>query len=149
MMLRHSEPTEVPLEEKPPSWISRPTLAAYLKYKVPIPWDEIDEGCKKLIHALTPLPGVTTTSSCSGHGRTEFHVAFIVADQQDLLPILYFSKKCHNGSADWRVEVDTDCSMHPISFMLMGPSEDVATADAIADRLERYYNQVVDGTLKP
>ena len=103
MMLQHKQPTEVPLNDKPPSWVSRPTLAAYLKHKFPIPWEDVDEGCKRLIDALSPLPGVTTTSSCSGHSKREFHI---------------------------------------------GPSEDIDTADAIAECLERYFNQVVDGTLK-
>jgi hypothetical protein len=43
---------------------------------------DLDPECRELCEALNLLPGITTTSSCCGHGREPYRV-FFAADSLD------------------------------------------------------------------
>lgn len=45
---------------------------------------ELDEEVKELVYALNKIDGITTTGSCSGHGKEKLYVNFIVNKDDNL-----------------------------------------------------------------
>ena len=51
----------------------------------------VDAECVALCNALNRLPGVRTTESCCGHGKSEYHVFFRCESQEDVVPVCYWA----------------------------------------------------------
>jgi len=104
---------------------------------------DIDPECVDLCRAMNALPGIKTTESCCGHGRSSYNVYFH-ADNLDCLPaLLYWFDPCHCGFADWWVTVLTDCAMRPAYFCMEGPTGEIAYQQSkdIARLIEQYVRQ--------
>lgn len=97
-----------------------------------VPPDGIDQECVELCMAMNSLPGIETTESCCGHGKTPFHVFFRPEALEALPELLYWIKACHSGVYGWDVEVYTDCSGETPFFVLRGPVGDFEGANTIA-----------------
>ena len=54
--------------------------------------EDIDDKdqCLDLCKALNRIPGITTTESCCGHGKTNYHIFFLAKSLEGLAPIAYF-----------------------------------------------------------
>ena len=78
----------------------------------------LDPEVVDLVNALNTFPGVSTTSSCCGHGNDVFNIWFVVECLENLPELLYCIDGCHSGIYGWNVEVTTDCGMQPVSFRL-------------------------------
>ena len=124
-----------------PGFDSQRGLQHFKRDKVKLPSD-IDKECLELCVAMNKLPGIQTTSSCAGHGKTPYWV-FFVADDLEVLPaLLYYVKACHSGVTGWHVDVSTDCGMSPVTFCLEGPSNDHKGAKQIATAIEEYVKSL-------
>lgn len=93
---------------------------------------DLDPECRELCEALNLLPGITTTSSCCGHGREPYRI-FFAAGSLDALPaVCWCADECHSGQEGWRVFVFTDCVMRPVDFVLEGPPGAYGASQEIA-----------------
>jgi hypothetical protein len=104
---------------------------------------DIDPECIDLCRAMNALPGITTTQSCWGHGRSSYDV-FFAADNLGYLPaLLYWFESCHCGFGGWQVTVATDCAMRPAYFCVEGPTGQIAYQQSkdIAQLIEQYVRQ--------
>jgi hypothetical protein len=66
----------------------------------------MDAECVQLCDAMNALPGVETTESCCGHGKSEFHVWFKVTNPRGL----FFITRCTDRrywryGYKWRIEL--------------------------------------------
>jgi hypothetical protein len=53
--------------------------------------DDIDDkDCIDLCKALNRIPGIMTTESCCGHGKTEYHIFLQAKSLEGLAPIAFF-----------------------------------------------------------
>ncbi len=78
---------------------------------------DMDPECIPLVEAMNIVKGISTFESCCGHGNHPFRIFFSAESLEVLPPLLYWFDKCHSGVDGWRVEVSTDCSMSPATFM--------------------------------
>jgi hypothetical protein len=102
------------------------------------PWQppvRLDPECLTLCVALNKLPGITTWSSCCGHGRAPYRIWFDVAHLAALEPVVSLARDETQGR--WRV-VASDSPLAPICFVLEGPSGDYAGAESLAQAIERW-----------
>ncbi len=83
--------------------------------------DDLDPECRELCEALNLLPGITTFSSCCGHGRFPYRIWFLAESLEALPAVCWCADGCHSGQAGWRVIASTDCGMKPVDFILEGP----------------------------
>lgn len=98
---------------------------------------DMDKECIPLCDAINALPGLQTTESCCGHGKSPFRVFLkMPGDPQTLLPLLYYIDACHSGIKGWRCEVYTDCGKGGPFLMVEGPIGDYAGANYIAEYLK-------------
>lgn len=93
---------------------------------------DIDPECRELCEALNLLPGITTTSSCCGHGREPYRIWFDADSLGDLPAVCWCADGCHSGEYGWKVSVMTDCVMKPVVFYLEGPVGAYAASREIA-----------------
>ena len=82
----------------------------------------IDKECVDLCDAINEIPGLRTTESCCGHGKTQYRIWFKVDNPEWLPSLLYFCDSRHVGF-DWNCLVTTDCGMSPITFLLESESK--------------------------
>jgi hypothetical protein len=94
---------------------------------------DLDPECRELCEALNLMPGITTTSSCCGHGRTPYRIFFTAESLDDLPAVCWCADRCHSGQEGWRVFVVTDCAMKPPDFVLEGPVGAYAASAEIAE----------------
>ena len=106
--------------------------------------DKMDKEVLELCDAMNRLPGVTTTSSCCGHGNSPYAIFFEAEFQEDVAPVSYFVDACHTGHKGWQVIVRADCAMIYRSFLLEGPVGAFAESEDIAIHI----NEFVDGLIK-
>ncbi len=104
------------------------------------PPTDLDPQCLDLCTAMNKLPGIRTTDSCCGHGKSPYRVFFMPESLKVLPPLLFHVDSCHVKCQGWRVIVYTDCSMCPAHFMLEGPVGEQAYEDskAIARAIEGF-----------
>lgn len=98
---------------------------------------DLDPECRELCEALNLLPGITTTSSCCGHGREPYRVFFVAASLDNLPAVCWCADRCHSGQEGWRVFVMTDCAMKPADFVLEGPAGAYAASVEIAELVRK------------
>ena len=68
-------------------------------------YDEyMDDGVEALCDRLNALPGVATFSSCNGHFRSGYHVAFYCLDRDTLALLSRSVSPCYNGGF-WELAV--------------------------------------------
>lgn len=91
---------------------------------------DVDEECKALCEIMNLFPGIATTSSCCGHGKSPYTISFAAESLDYLLPVLYWFDSCHSGRAGWSVTVSTDCTMAGPTFTVVGPKGDSAYVGA-------------------
>jgi hypothetical protein len=94
--------------------------------------DDLDPECRELCEALNLIPGIATTESCCGHGRTPYHIWFTASSMEALPPVCWYADGCHSGEYGWRVFVTTDCGMKPVDFVLEGPPGAYSASEKIA-----------------
>jgi hypothetical protein len=95
-----------------------------------MPSDIMDQECINICNAINKLSGLYTIDSCCGHGKIEYRIWFKATSLEVLPPLLYYFDICHCGFADWKVIVETDCGMSPVSFMIEGPIGEQAFKEA-------------------
>lgn len=101
------------------------------------PWQppaRLDPECLALCVALNKLPGITTFSSCCGHGREPYRIWFDVARLAALQPVVLLAADC---TRRWQV-IASDCLLAPICFVLEGPPGDYVGAESLARSIERW-----------
>ena len=117
-------------------------------------YDEyMDPECIPLCDAINRIPGLSTTSSCCGHGKRTFSVYLCANDMKYLPILLYYIDPCHVGFR-WTLTAKTDCCMSPVSFRLeslgMGKEayEQAATITlALTERLAESIKLIDTGSL--
>lgn len=82
-----------------------------------VDYTEIDSECVSLVKAMNTFPGISTFESCCGHGKNEFCIWFTAESLEALPALVYWFAACHSGVYGWHVEVATDCSQRPVSFL--------------------------------
>ncbi len=92
----------------------------------------IDNECLRLCEALNKLPGIETYSSCCGHGRETFYVAFH-ATSVDSLRLLstVLGKMAIGVLSAWRIALVPPKYPDRCLFILEGPRGQPAYTDAI------------------
>jgi hypothetical protein len=105
----------------------------------------MDAECLAICEALNTIPGITTTSSCCGHGMDPFKIWFVAERLEDLPAALYYFDRCHSGRVGWSVEATTDCGMSSVTFVAVGPVGEQAyqDAEAIAGKIRAFVNGLV------
>ena len=97
----------------------------------------IDPECMALTKAINSLPGLRTTESCCGHGKTPYRI-WLVATELCCLPRLcWWLNRMHGGEIGWRLLVEmSEADKTHVDFIVEGPIEgpDI-DAYAQADRL--------------
>ena len=78
----------------------------------------IDKECKNLCKAINKFPGIRTVESCSGHGKSNYFIAFEADSLRDLPRLLFWFDACHCGFSGWKFFVHTDCIMSPVTFQI-------------------------------
>ena len=78
--------------------------------------DQIDPDCLVLVESMNRLPGIHTTCSCCGHGKTSFRIWFKAQSLHALRALLYWIDGCHSGAYGWSVIASSDCVMCPTYF---------------------------------
>ncbi len=86
----------------------------------------MDQECQELADAMNEVPGITTTSSCCGHGKRPYRMWFDTHSLEALPDLLYWFDGCHCGYYSWIVKVYTDCSKCPAKFYIEGPTGEEA-----------------------
>lgn len=83
---------------------------------------DIDLECIPICDALNALPGISTTSSCCGHGKRPHRIFFLAESIESLLPIVMAA-----DSSAWHLEADNAIGGRAgefrdiVIFMLEGP----------------------------
>jgi peptidyl-tRNA hydrolase len=95
----------------------------------------LDPECRLLCVALNRLPGITTWSSCCGHGRDPYRIWFDVTHLAALEPVISIAKE--DTSERWRI-ISWDSLLAPICFVLEGPQGDYAGAERLAQAIDRW-----------
>ena len=100
----------------------------------------MDKECIELCEAMNLFPHIQTTESCSGHGKDDYCIWFLVKKLSRLPQLLYWFNGCHSGCYGWRCFVKTDCAMSPVTFCVEGPTGEKAYRDSkiIAKELREY-----------
>ena len=106
-----------------------PAVSGWAKWAAPA---GLDPEVLSLCMAMNAFPGITTTSSCCGHGREPFGIYFQPESLDDLPALLYWFDGCHTGQYGWRVRVFTDCAADHATFEVEGPAGGYESADVIA-----------------
>ena len=87
---------------------------------------KMDAEVVTLCKALNRMPGIRTIESCCGHGGSPYHI-WLKANGLKFLPkMLYWFMSCHCGFSGWRIIVTTDCGMSPVTFLIEGPTGELA-----------------------
>ncbi len=98
---------------------------------------KMDPECIPLCDAINRAPGLQTTESCCGHGRSPFRIWFRVTDPVNFSMLLYFLVPCHVGFR-WTCQAQTDCAMSPVRYYiesLVKGEEAYKQANVIAEEI--------------
>lgn len=96
----------------------------------------MDKECENLCAEMNKYPGIKTFESCCGHGETPYHVWFEAESLDNLPELIYYFHGCHCGYYDWKVNVTTDCTKSPVTFLIEGPIGAYHEAEYIAFLLQ-------------
>jgi hypothetical protein len=102
------------------------------------PPGDLDPEVLELCRAMNSLQGITTYSSCCGHGERDVTVGFLWDAPEDLAFLLYCVSPCHGGSWNWRVTAHSDCGKGGPWYTLEGPPGDYAGCLQVASSIREY-----------
>jgi hypothetical protein len=81
---------------------------------------DLDKECLSLFFALNRIPGVRTTESCCGHGRSPYHM-WMMADSPDALYAIgrALDRRYYGNGTNWTLQVTTtDLKERRTQFLL-------------------------------
>ena len=83
---------------------------------------DMDPECIPLCEALNAIPGVTTISSCFGHGWAPFGIFFTVDTFDALEEVAWWTHPGHSGLCGWSAKaLSQTVQGRPPMFLLEGP----------------------------
>jgi len=115
----------------------RVALNEYLEKTLP----HIDRACRYLVYALNQLPGITTISSCSGHGSRQFYIEFILDTAEALRNLfeLIDDDGYVNTELPWSFTIEPAAVPHDyslrVNMYIDGGSWGESCADELADAI--------------
>lgn len=103
-----------------------------------INYAEIDSEIRTLVWALNNVPGIETTSSCSGHGKEPCRIYFRVTGLNTLHRILF---NHFNTVKTWRITLDNaDVNVHWDNIPLVLESLGVPSQQSIDIMTSNFAN---------